>query len=229
MAQVRALGASLENANTAALAAAPPSVVAVLSAVGDAPLHVALLVRLLEDIQWPDAQLLSQHLLQGFPLVGDIPISHLAKLDVIRPLVQPADELLLRGSQLRTDLLARAARPPARGDQAAGAREVFNQTLKEVSLGRISGLAPLQEQYSGLPITRRFPAEQIGPSGAKKIRPIDDFKESQVNDACIIGARIRMGRLEDLRWCVLQLHTPATLWLLGKSDVRSLPRRHQGP
>ena len=188
------------------------------------PLHLDLLRQLLLDTEWPDAHTLVDNLAAGFRLTGEVPVSHEARPGIAREAVHARDELLRQAATLRPALASRQAQPPAAGEQAVDAAEVFRQTLAEIALGRMGPLHPL-DLRSGLPLTRRFAVRQMTPSGTFKTRCIDDFAESRINDACRVNGRLRMDRLEDVRWSVAaSMDALGTSWLLAKSDVRAAYR-----
>ncbi len=60
-------------------------------------------------------------------------------------------------------------------------------------------------------------------SGTEKVRCIDDFAESGVNDSCSVNRRIKMGRISDLTRIVSTLHSGpnASRLVIGKSDFSS--------
>jgi len=70
------------------------------------------------------------------------------------------------------------------------------------------------------PLTRRFGVVQRSAKGVAKIRCIDDFAESLVNDTVTVSRCIRMGRLADMLAVARILHHayPAEDLLLAKSD-----------
>ena len=100
---------------------------------------------------------------------------------------------------------------------------IFHQTLEEIDLGR---MAPLSSPDLRLPLTRRFGVVQRSANGVAKIRSIDDFAESLVNDTVTISRRIRMGRLADMLAVARIMHHahPAEDLLLAKSDFRAAYR-----
>ena len=59
-----------------------------------------------------------------------------------------------------------------------------------------------------------------------KMRIIDDFHESMLNDACSVHRRIRMGRIADLLLALAVLHLawPSEPLVIGKSDFRGAYR-----
>ena len=75
-------------------------------------------------------------------------------------------------------------------------------------------------------LTRRFGVSQVSSAGEKKLRCIDDFAASGINNTTSIKARIRMGRLSSLVETTRQLHSfwPSSSIRLAKSDFSAAYR-----
>ena len=148
--RVAALALKLEDQNSQWLEQAPAHVQRVLGAVGPKVFHVAAFISLLKDGQWPDADLLKGHLLDGFPLIGTIPVSHEAAPGTVREAVLSREQLLETGSQLRPQLLSRQSRRPVGPEAAADAEEIYRQTLLEIELGRMAALGTSASSHAVL-------------------------------------------------------------------------------
>ena len=205
------------------LESAHPHCRAVLTAAGSGP-NLGLIEHLIDSMGWDDAELLD-HLRFGFPLVGDLPVSSDAPVGVRRLATLTYDELLSAGAAACPAQLARQGRPLIPGSEAAqDSAELWSQTLAEVELGRIVSV-PATSPWDG-PATRRFSVRQLTSDGRSKIRCIDDFAESLVNDACTVRRRLRMGRVSDLHFTASSLHAqrPGVPLSLLKSDFKAAYR-----
>ena len=202
-----------------------PTARAVLLAAGPRGPNLGLVEIVLKELEWHDAGLL-QDLIHGFPLIGDIPVDSEAPPSCRRTPLHDREALRALGTSGLQEQLRRQSRPLS-GESLEDAAELWAQTLAEVRLGRMSPPQPVElASPSAQVFTRRFAVRQATSSGSLKVRCIDDFAESGVNDACRIGRRIRMGRIADLvqsARCLRAAH-PSQRLLVLKSDVKAAYR-----
>ena len=205
------------------LASAPEHCRQVLEAAGSGP-NLGLVEWLVEHMDWHDKSLVHD-LVHGFPLVGDIPVCLDAPLGTRRLQTVSIDDLWSRGTSQSPSQLERHNRPLPPGSEAqADSAELWRQTLAEQALRRMD-LVPPETPWEG-PLTRRFAVRQLTSDGRSKVRGIDDFHESLVNDSCSVKRRIRMGRLSDLHYSasVLRNSQPDVDLALLKSDFKAAYR-----
>ena len=184
---------NLRATSDAWTAAAPTHVAAVLRAAGEGGLHVALLDHLCQHLGLDRSVVVA--LLDGFPLVGDIPVSKSAPLALVRKQAISFINADNGAQDLATRSLAKQSAAPR---DPEGQKEIASQTRSEQLLGRIS--ASRAPRVGGRRIsapTRRFTVKQLTSKGKLKARIIDDMAESMVNGLCTVKRRIRMGRLSD--------------------------------
>ena len=136
---------------------------------------------------------LINHLTQGFPLVGDIPVDSEAQPRKVREKIYRRDQLLRLGKSRWDQTLKRHSGQPGEDDD-----DLWKQTEAEASLGRMTKPIPVAEASPRL-IARRFAVRQRDSKGRWKIRCVDDFAESLVNDGCSVSGRIRTGKISDLQ------------------------------
>ena len=213
----KAKSVELRSESDRLLAEAPSHVQRVLQAAGPFGGHPALLRWSLSQIDWKDKSLVDD-LLAGFPLVGDIPIGPESNPKTVRVAELSRDQLRRRGRQQVASLVSKAEAKPW-SEEAA---QVWESTLQEVTMGRMSEPRPITPSDSF--VTRRFAVVQTDSKGRSKVRCIDDFLESLVNDSTSVGRRIHTGRLSDLEYAVQSLHCAGKDVVLLKSDFKSAYR-----
>ena len=224
--QLRAASRRLAAEDSRVLREAPPTVRAVLSAASPGGLRVSLIKEYMELISHPDAEDLSRDLRAGFPLVGPIPVSPVAPEATVRTAKFPASELPERTSAIATGLINQHRAPPRGPDALAAELEILSQTKEDISQGRMGPLRALGSEGTGPPYTRRFGVTQTSSHGKTKLRCIDDFAQSLLNDSVSVGRRIRMGRISDLVEAARRLkrtHPDTPLHVL-KSDFKAAYR-----
>jgi len=195
------MSSDLEAASEEMIAGCAPSVRAVLKAASSRGFHPALFRWACHEAGVPDGDGVLRRMLEGAPLVGDLPIDPEAVPKVVRVATVSRAELLGMGEDLAARLAAKA-RPhfvPEFGD--GDARQIWDATMDEVAKGRISQPVRWSEADQSSVVCRRFGVWQLASSGKMKLRVIDDFAENMVNDATSVGKRIRMGSLADLGLC----------------------------
>ena len=142
----RAEAAALATASAEARASAPPSVSSVLRAASPGGMHVCLLAHAAAGVGSPDADTLYSDLLQGFPLVGDIPADPLAPLERRPGPVNPEWVLSTAPARsVRQVAKARRGLATASPEALAHLQSVFEKTELDVSLGRMGPLTPVSD------------------------------------------------------------------------------------
>ena len=203
----------------------PAHVQAVAAAASSEGLNPALVQHFVDTLGWHDKDLVG-HLVGGFPLVGDLPVSGSAPEHLVRSPVETPADLLSRAPVIRAAMLAQQDNFSGRRDHKIDA-EIFDQTAEEIRLGRMSELVePDDGDLRGLPVTRRFGVVQQTSDGRDKIRCIDDFAASGVNDTTRVSRKIAAGRVSHLVEASRRLARgrPLEAQRLVKSDFKSAYR-----
>ena len=205
----------------------PTHVQAVLAAASPGGVHVALFDWAARAADVPGAETLTAHWRSGFPLVGDVPVDPVATAHRVKHIVLPAADLLRAAPSHSAALAARARAFADRlewGD--ADAQEIWDSTLEEVRVGRISSPTLWSTSDQSLPVCRRFGVRQPTATGKMKLRVIDDFAENLVNDATGVAGRIRMSSTAGLRAVARRLfrRSPSGPLRLLKADFKSAYR-----
>ena len=126
-------------------------------------------------------------IMKGFDIAGDIPKSAVFRKK-FRPAELTVDSLRRNAKRVRRGILQSVH---AEGDQLGSdhelARAVYDATMKELSLGYLHG--PYAESDLGpeCSITRRFGVRQ-----GQKVRPIDNYTESQLNQTTTVHETITL-------------------------------------
>ncbi|CAE8619818.1 unnamed protein product [Polarella glacialis] len=216
---LRRMSIELRPESDLLLSAAPEHVRNVLGSAGILGSHPALLKWCLEKIQHPDLDLV-EDLLRGFPLIGELPIDPRAIFKKVRQPIFSRGSLWEAGSRQRDRLVRRHCKITTQSAEDALADiEMLAMTMLDAKLKRMSQPRRFDKTRDHF-LTRRFAVRQRDAKGRWKLRCIDDFHESLVNDACGVNRRIRMGRHHDLEWVVRHLRLGHKLKLL-KSDFKA--------
>ena len=163
---LRATSNLLAAKSAALLSTSLPHCQQVLRAAGSGP-NLGLISYLIDKLEWHDSRLLSD-LMNGFPLVGDLPIDLDAPPGVRRSATLSESELWDRGSAAAASQRLRHSRALDPGSEAAAdSAELWRQTLAEVSLGRMERV-PDSASWLG-PVTRRFAVRQTSSTGLSLI------------------------------------------------------------
>ena len=220
MAMLREQSRKVAKRSQELLETAVPHARDVLQAAGKNGPNLGLLEWCLNKIEWHDTDLIT-HLQNGFPLVGHIPADAEAPSSQVRSSSLSIHQLTQHGRDAWAQQLRRHS-----GTSSDLDADIYRQTMDEVRLGRMTVPVEAASQEAGV-VTRRFGVSQLDSKGVSKVRCIDDFKESRVNDACSVSRRIRMGRISDLEFVARLLSTTGEPLVLLKSDFkaayRSLP------
>ena len=185
-------------------------------------IHIELLSKLLEDSSFPDAKDLIRDMKKGFRLVGKIQTSKSAKKHPVRKRQINNSKLREQTRNLTRNIKKSILRVPSNPEQAKLEHSVYTQTLEDIRKKRMSPLSEI-DYDAEFPPTKRFGILQSNSSGKEKIRIIDDFAESMVNDSCQVDGRIRMGRISDLIGAVRTItrRNPSYPLHIFKSDAKS--------
>ena len=223
---LRSRAAALKPLNHDLMSKCHPDVASVLRAASPGGLHVALIRRYLDLIDFCDKDL-GDDLLNGFPFVGDIPVFPGAPLANVRePSISVEDLAKVEAPRISQELVRQQARPPVGSQALEDEAEIYSQTLMDVHLGRMSPLLPLSDAAASPPFTRRFAVRQTSSMGASKVRCIDDFAQSLINSSVRVSRRIRMGTVSELAAAgrVLSASTSRTGLSIVKSDFKAAYR-----
>ena len=187
----------------------------------DRPANLLLIDKICRYFEVPDGIGTVRDMARGFPLVGDIPTVSSAVPHDVRRKTMSDDEL----SRLSPSIVAKALKKPVLNDEQKGdLKEIFRQTCDEIAMGRMTKLSE-PDTSCPLTMTRRFPVRQLSSKGKMKLRSIDDFLFSRTNDMCQVGAKIRMGKIDDLVLSAKRMtKSGKTDLVIGKSDFRAAYR-----
>ncbi|CAE8624249.1 unnamed protein product, partial [Polarella glacialis] len=187
---LREVCSRLRPANDKLLSSLHPDVALVRRQAGPGGAHLVALKHTLEDMGWHDDTLMS-YLEAGFPIAGDLPISHLVRGTVQGLRVVSSEP----PSNLRET--PRGHNCIRREDEG---REIWRQTVLESSTGRLA--VPRKFRKSDLPaerpLSRRFGISQLTSKGTLKIRIIYDFITSWANAAAAAFERLKRNGNDDL-------------------------------
>ena len=194
---IRGLAKDLESVTLERRESMPEHVRLVHESTCEFGIHIALIERLLQMSKYEETESLVSDCCKGFPLIGDIPVSSKARPGVVREVSITSSELASRAAELLGSTIQKVRSTAPESEKS---KVVYEKTLEEISLNRMSPLKPVSEDdiASGalqVSPTRRFAIEQQSSSGALKIRIIDDFAESLVNDLCSVEGHLCMGRI----------------------------------
>ena len=149
--------------------------------------RLLLFQKLLKDAEYPDEKI-SQEMQQGFPLCGWLPAS-----GVFPPKLRPPElhvETLntMHASFTARTLSATTASPDAELDKA-----LWSATLDEVNAGFLSGPYSKGELPPGAIASPRFGLMQ-----KSKLRPIDNFSASQINNATGLQDKLQVDTIDEI-------------------------------
>ena len=134
------------------------------------PKRIVLLRKMIEETGYPDVQLPSD-ILNGFALVGQLPDSTVLPRKFSPALLSVSD--LKENAESARKALKWSTRSSGDSSSDVG---LWEKTLQEVERGWLVGPLPWESLGPGDIVSRRFCVNQNG-----KIRPIDDYSQSQVN------------------------------------------------
>jgi len=222
MRRLEVLAVELQASDDALLSSLHPDVRSVLLASGDTGPHLAFFSRLLSESGYKQREELIRDLLAGFPLTGIIPVEKSSKpLEVQKSSI---DVTALPRGKARWERTIKKHVRFSEQTEAYVKEEIWRQTIEEQKVGRIT---PFEEfNFQDVVPTRRFGVTQQSSKGTVKVRCIDDFHESEVNDTCDVVGRIRMGHIRDLaeQAKIFHRHHPDEDLVIWKSDFKGAYR-----
>ena len=140
-------------------------------------INFALIHFLCKHLNYPDTSLPAD-LTSGMPVVGQVPVS-----GVFHKRARPANVTL---PDWRVGLRERNLCMVERARKSAGSEEArlcWEKTLKEVNRGWVTKPVPVTDQLiNTTPLSHRFAIVEEHEGPVAKIRVVDDFKASKVND-----------------------------------------------
>eukprot|EP00438_Fugacium_kawagutii_P027862 Skav203260 [mRNA] locus=scaffold2987:9349:10848:+ [translate_table: standard] len=134
------------------------------------PKRLELLGRMISTMEYPDVNL-AKDISSGFDLVRKIPSSEVLPKK-FSPAAMSVEDLKRNATQSRIALKKMTA---STGDQATD-QGLWDKTMAEVDKGWLVGPLDWDSLESHCVVSRRFAVVQ-----GEKIRPIDDYSQSQVN------------------------------------------------
>ena len=156
--------------------------------------RLLLLAKIANEIGWPDEGL-HKEIRQGFRLVGKAPYSGVFKRELKKAPHTEAD-LRRRSKFLRPAILGRVRAQQPRDTDSA----LYEITLKEaVEKGWMDG--PFNPEQ----VTQRYgddwmPVRRFGLQQRSKIRPIEDFRESELNLSFEYREKVSLQALDHVLW-----------------------------
>ena len=170
----------------------------VLSSVGDEPVNIPMLELLSRELKYEDGPSTNNDIKNGFPLIGHIPTVSSAKEHSVRcPLKTESEVRSLASNVFRKTV----RKPKVTKENCSHFEKVFDQTIAEVKAKRMSDLKEVScddHNKRSFPVTGRFPVLQTTSTGAPKVRPVDDFAKSLINDLTKVDGKISVGRVSDI-------------------------------
>ena len=203
-----------------------PHIQKVLRAGRKYPLHIALLEYLLDRYQVPDRHRLLRDLTEGFDFIGDIPVDESVGPEdkAIREFLVSEEQLTKRAHKI-SDKLTRMG--PSKELSEQDVEDIFQQTVEEISLGRMQQFEEVETQPN-YPPTRRFAVKQLSSKGKVKLRPIDDYLSSEINGLSRVGKRISVGKIGTMvsSMKLIKQHKPKQKLVIIKSDFKAAYRAY---
>ena len=143
-----------------------------------APKRLLLFKEILADLEYDDMEVVDE-IICGGSLVGPVPVTDVldAKLKPARISVEVLNELR---DQCNRVVLSRAV---SCGDAALDG-ELWSKTLEEFEKGHLLGPFEVDQLPAGAFVNNRFPIKQ-----ADKVRPIDNYSSSLVNDTVTVSEK----------------------------------------
>ena len=147
--------------------------------------RLLLTEEILKSIQYEDLDVLSL-LRDGSPLAGEVPASAVFQ-SAYKPCLTTLQQLE-RDANKRNALVMSMTRSSGDTDLDAA---VLQETLEEIEKGWADGPWPIEELEPGATVSRRFPLKQ-----ATKVRMIDDYTVSGVNDSCATFSKLDLHAID---------------------------------
>ena len=187
-----------------------------------APKRLLLWKEMMEYYQYPDTAVFDE-VVNGVDLAGPAPV--VPSFDpCFRPAKVSVTELAQKASSARPAMLATIG--PSGDDDLD--EVVFSKTLEELACGWLDGPYDPDALPSDAVVSRRFGIRQSSGEGSK-VRLIDDFSASGVNDTVQVESAVKLHTLDvAAALCVELLKTGADLQWLGKTIDLSAAYRQLG-
>ncbi len=209
-----------------AIQAAHPEVANVLRRAGPGGANPVALDRLMALIGAEDRP--GAALLEGLPLVGDVAVTHAANM---KPFVtsiatvDPAD-LLHNGLMDQQRVRAAVEGPSPMATDRETAIAIWESTKLEITAGLLSPAVPFSEAQHSLqgPLTVRFGVRQVSSKGQQKVRNIDDFAASSINQATSVYEKLRHDHHDDLLATCSAIAASGARPVLIKADFKGAYR-----
>ncbi|CAE7829729.1 unnamed protein product [Symbiodinium sp. CCMP2592] len=155
--------------------------------------RTALLEEMAAEIDWPDKGLFSE-MRQGFRLVGCLSPSGVFREGGYLASISES-ELMENADSIKDSLLSRVSSDPL--DENAD--ELYDVTLQESTQKKwLEG--PMSPEDIGKRLGAWIPVRRFCVVQKGRLRPIDDFKENLVNQACSTSERIVLQAMDHLLW-----------------------------
>ena len=161
---------------------------------------ICLMKNVIAEEGYEDATL-ADDLAKGFDLVGQAPMSN-----VLPPTLVSVEELRRTSSKSNIALQHMTRSCGSTEEELA----LWEKTEKEVKNGWLRGPIPWAKLPEHATVSRRFPINQSG-----KIRPIDDYSQSQINSAVTIQEQATVDGPDVI--CALALYLMQCLASCGKN------------
>ncbi|CAE7710304.1 unnamed protein product [Symbiodinium sp. CCMP2592] len=155
--------------------------------------RTALLEEMAAEIDWPDKGLFSE-MRQGFRLVGCLSPSGVFREGGYLASISES-ELMENADSIKDSLLSRVSSDPL--DENAD--ELYDVTLQESTQKKwLEG--PMSPEDIGKRLGAWIPVRRFCVVQKGRLRPIHDFKENLVNQACSTSERIVLQAMDHLLW-----------------------------
>ena len=177
------------------------------------------LMRHIIESEGYDDHALADDMACGFPLVGEVPQSHVLPRKLLPATM--SRQGLRSNSKRSNDALRYMTR--SCGDKELDKR-LWDKTMLEVERGWLLGPLPWDSLKEDSTLSRRFPLEQAG-----KIRPIDDLSQSQINSTSALGVQFDLNATCDgvLKVCNTEKRIRETLELLDGVMARGTLQKRE--
>lgn len=161
--------------------------------------RIMLMKKVAQSMAWPDLAVFDE-MSQGFRISGFATKSNIFQTGL--KAASMSEEQLMRDTNFMRPALLGKIRSQ-RDDEFS--RELFEMTVEEASNKRWLQGPLTPTQVSDVVGDKWMPVRRFGILQKEKLRPIDDFKENQVNDTFSCAEKVTLYALDYLIWAVLAL------------------------
>ena len=187
-----------------------------------APKRLLLWKEMMEYYHYPDVAVFDE-VVHGIDLAGPAPVVPFFD-PCFRPAKVSTSELAQTAAAARTSLLATVG--PSGDDDPD--RVVFSKTLEELDCGWLDGPYEPRDLQDDAVVSRRFGIRQSSGEGSK-VRLIDDFSGSGVNDTVQVESAVKLHTLDvAAALCMELLRVDGSRQWLGKTMDLSAAYRQLG-